>query len=193
MYLMCLIYLAPRRPKMLQDRPEMEKWQTSKRFGCFHHKMSILHYVFTTFAPPGLAGPARPGLAPAQAGPGPARLGPRPAQAWPSPARPGRGPDPGLAPARPKPGPAWPSLASAGHGPGPARPGLAGPGPGPAWSLSALCLFPESDERRVLVVFVFRRGRDVRPGENRNASGPWKMATLSAFWPVHGSLVKDCS
>ena len=47
-------------------------------------------------------------------------------------------------------------------------------------------IFPESDERRVLVVFVFRRGRDVRPGENRSAADPLpphgKMAPLSAFW-----------
>ena len=42
--------------------------------------------------------------------------------------------------------------------------------------------FPESDERRVLVVFVFRRGRDVRPGEIRYASGPWKNGSpLSDF------------
>ena len=31
-------------------------------------------------------------------------------------------------------------------------------------------LFPESDERRVLVVYVFSRGRDVRPGRIRYAS-----------------------
>ena len=42
MYLMYLIYFAPRRRKMPQDR--------SQRFCCFHHKMSILHDVFTTFA-----------------------------------------------------------------------------------------------------------------------------------------------
>ena len=43
-------------------------------------------------------------------------------------------------------------------------------------------IFPESDERRVLVVFVFRRGRDVRPGEIRYASGPWKNGNpLSDF------------
>ena len=31
-------------------------------------------------------------------------------------------------------------------------------------------IFPESDERRVLVVYVFSRGRDVRPGRIRYAS-----------------------
>ena len=30
----------------------MEKWHPSQRFGLFYHKMSILQYVFTIFAPP---------------------------------------------------------------------------------------------------------------------------------------------
>ena len=182
MYLMCLIYLAPRRPKMLQDRPEMEKWQTSKRFGCFHHKMSILHYVFTTFAPPpawpvqlGLAWPpprpglARPGLVPGRPRPGPARLGlaVAPTRAW---------PPPGPSPAQP--GPAWPRPGTGPARPGPAWPGLAPARPGPS---QRFVFFPRATSEGFSLCSSSAGAGTFAPGKSVTHPVHGKMAPLSAI------------